>query len=415
MIDPMKYTYHLVLATEKGDQNDITNFVEDLGWEEQENELASRLSCTAKNEKTAKGRLSAMAKPGCYVYLYYRYGNGEAKEAMSGRIVEWNPSAKNSSQPLKIKVYDNLYDLQESKDNIFFADGTRTRQMISDFLSRWGVKLAKYTGPNVTHGATKEANKKLGSIILDILKEAKKKGGGDAVIRSVKGNAQVLGVGENDPIYHFEESENLTSVSHRISTAGMVTRVKVLGEEDDDGRRPIEATVDGKTEFGIRQEILIRGTDESIEDAKKAAEETLEEDGEPTEEIEIVSPDIPEIRKGDIVHVKMSTGKGYYQVLSIAHDCDQKEMSMNLKKTKVKAESGDSADKGKGTYSVGDTVNFHGGTHYVASDSSQGYSVSAGKAKITYTNPGSAHPWHLETLNWAETHVYGWVDDGSFD
>ena len=120
MIDPLKYSYYLVLVTEKKKKYDITNFVEDLGWEELENELAARLSCTVKNDKTTKGRISSLSKPGCYLYLYYRYKTGTAQEAMRGRIVEWNPSAKSSSQPLKLKAYDNLYDLQESEDCVCF-------------------------------------------------------------------------------------------------------------------------------------------------------------------------------------------------------------------------------------------------------------------------------------------------------
>ena len=39
MVDPLKYSYYLVLVTEKKKKYDITNFVEDLGWEELENEL----------------------------------------------------------------------------------------------------------------------------------------------------------------------------------------------------------------------------------------------------------------------------------------------------------------------------------------------------------------------------------------
>ena len=43
-------------------------------------------------------------------------------------------------------------------------------------------------------------------------------------------------------------------------------------------------------------------------------------------------------------------------------------------------------------------------------------SVGAGKAKITIKGgSGKAHPWHLVTQNWNQTHVWGWVDDGSFD
>ena len=36
------------------------------------------------------------------------------------------------------------------------------------------------------------------------------------------------------------------------------------------------------------------------------------------------------------------------------------------------------------------------------------------KAKITIINKGSAHPYHLVTEGWSRTHVWGWVDEGSF-
>ena len=69
------------------------------------------------------------------------------------------------------------------------------------------------------------------------------------------------------------------------------------------------------------------------------------------------------------------------------------------------------------TYSVGDVVWFNGGRHYVSSyPGATGYGVSAGYAKITIANgSGGAHPWHLVTTNWSQTHVYGWVDAGSFE
>ena len=209
----------------------------------------------------------------------------------------------------------------------------------------------------------------------------------------------------------------MISVSHKISTSGMVTRVKILGEADDDKRRPVEATVDGQTKYGIRQKIITRAKDDSLDEAKKTAKETLEDDGKPKEEIKVVTIDMPVIRKGDIVHIKMSTGSGYYWVKAITHDCDKMEMTMSLKKTKLKSSSssGSGNKKKTGDFSVGDTVNFHGGTHYVSSDASSGYQVAAGKAKITHSNPGSAHPWCLEGLDWSVTHLCGWVDEGRFD
>lgn len=417
MIDPLNYSYHLVLVTEENKKYNITDFVEDLGWEELENELAARLSCKTKNDKTTKGRISSLAKPGCYLYLYYRYKNGTSNEVMRGRIVDWNPSAKSSSQPLQLKAYDSLYDLQESEDCVYFSSGSGTKQIIQNLFSRWNIPIGKYTGPDVAHGAIKEDKKKLGTMVKDILDEAKKKGGGDSVIRSVQGKAQILSIGSNKNIYYFAETENLTSVSHKISTSGMVTRVKILGEANDDERRPVEATVDGQTKYGIRQRILARGNDESIDDAKKEAQEIIDDEGKPKEEIKVVSIDVPIIRKGDIIRLKMSTGSGYYWVTAVTHDCDKMEMTMSLKKTKLKSSSSGNKNSSSksGSYSIGDTVNFHGGLHYVSSDASSGYQCSPGKAVITHSNPGSKHPWHLENVNWNETHVCGWVDDGSFD
>ena len=224
-MDPLKYSYGVLLVSEDKQVYDITNFIENLGWEENENELAARLSFTAKNDNTSKGRLSSLAKPGCYVYLYARYANGAASERMRGRIVEWNPSAKSREEILKIKAFDTLYDLQESKDNVYFSSGASTRKIITSILSKWNISLSAYTGPNVKHGTIKEEKKKLGSMLTEILKEAKKKGGSEAVIRAVKGKVQVLKVCTNKKMYYFYETENLTSVSHKISTAGMITRV----------------------------------------------------------------------------------------------------------------------------------------------------------------------------------------------
>ena len=104
---------------------------------------------------------------------------------MRGRIVEWNPSAKSREEILKIKAYDTLYDLQESKDNVYFSSGASTRKIITSILSKWNIGLSAYTGPNVKHGTIKEEKKKLGSMLTEILKEAKKKGGSEAVIRAV--------------------------------------------------------------------------------------------------------------------------------------------------------------------------------------------------------------------------------------
>lgn len=414
MVEPIRYRYKLLLITEKGKHLDISGLVEDLSWEEPEKELAARITFYAKDDKTSKGRLAALAKPGCYVYVMYTYKDRKVKEAVRGRIVEWDTSAKASTERLKIKAYDDLYDLQESSDDVYLSAGVGTETAITQVLGGWGIRIGEYTGPDVTHGRLVYKNEKLGSIISKILDEAKKKGGGRGILRGVKGKVNVSRMGDNKKIYHFSEREDLISVSHKISTVGMVTRVKVIGREDDDERRPVGAVVDGQTGYGIRQKIVTRGSDESLDDAKRAAQEILDEDGRPDETRTIKTADIPSVRKGHMIHLKSSAGTGHFHVLGISHDCEDMTMQMDIKKTRPRDQHG---EKGGGDYHVGDIVDFHGGRHYVSSyPGSQGYDVAAGKARITIAGgAGGAHPWHLVTQDWSQTHVWGWVDDGSFD
>lgn len=417
MLEPVKYKYTVILLTEKNQQYDISEYISDLSWEEPEKELSARLSFTAKNDKSSKGWISSLAKPGRYIYLMYSYNGGKAKEALRGRIIEWNPSAKSSSQQLKVKVYDFLYDLQESSDNLYFKSGTRTKSTISQIFKRWKIPMGKYAGPNVKHGKQVYKNKKLGTLVLDVLEEAKKKGADESFVRAVNGKAQVLFYGSNEDVYCFVEKDNLTSASHKITTAGMVTREKVTGEQKNNGRTPVRATVDGKTKYGIRQKMYTRSKDESLKEAKKAAKDILHEDGKPKETIDIKTADIPVIRRGDMVHVSMTTGSGFYWVAGISHDCDDMSMEMNLKKAELKEEDSKKSSKGtkSGQHKVGEIVEFNGGKHYVSSrKGSKGYKAGAGKAKITKVNKGSAHPWHLVTRNWKKSRVHGWVDDGTF-
>lgn len=88
----------------------------------------------------------------------------------------------------------------------------------------------------------------------------------------------MLPKGGNETVYVFKE-DNTQSFNQSISTADLITRVKVVGQADGDGRRSVEATVEGRTEYGIRQRIYSRGSDETVEAAKSAAQEILNNEG----------------------------------------------------------------------------------------------------------------------------------------
>lgn len=61
MIDIANVQYRLVIMDEKGKQYNIKDYVDDLGWEQGEKELSTRISFTTRNEKSTQGLLSSIA------------------------------------------------------------------------------------------------------------------------------------------------------------------------------------------------------------------------------------------------------------------------------------------------------------------------------------------------------------------
>lgn len=92
MIDVANIKYRLVVMTEDKKQYNIKEFVENLGWEENDGELAVRISFTAKNDKTSAGLISSLAKPGCLVGIFASHGSTD-EEVARGYITDWNKSS----------------------------------------------------------------------------------------------------------------------------------------------------------------------------------------------------------------------------------------------------------------------------------------------------------------------------------
>ena len=415
MIDVANIKYRLVVMTEDKKQYNIKEFVENLGWEENDGELAVRISFTAKNDKTSAGLISSLAKPGCLVGIFASHGSTD-EEVARGYITDWKPTLSGNKDKFDVICYDELYNLQESQELIYYSSGIGTKSAITKIFDDWQIPMDKYEGPDVTHGKLAYKTEMLSDVLLDILDDEKKKGGGSAMIRAAKGKVSVIEWGSNTTVYHFE-ADNTKQVSHKKSTSGMITRVKIIGQEDDDGRSSVEAVVNGLTKFGVRQKIYIRGKDDSVSDAQSAAQEIIDEKGHVKEDITVQAPDIPFIRKGDLVHMTVGTLKDYYYVKGIRHDADSGSMTMDLKKAVTEVVNNNQVTKK--SYNVGDIVYFKGGTHYVSSwPGSKGYPAKAGKARI-HLGPnckgnGKAHPWSLIHID-SSSNVYGWVDEGTFE
>lgn len=411
MIDLSKLKYRLILLDETGKQYDLKDVIQDLGWEENENELAVRISFKLVNHGDKKAE--ELCKNGRMVFLMA--GTGETEdEVCRGTLKKWQNTYSFSADQAECTAYDMLHQMDQSQDNKYISSGRTTQPIVMEIAADWGIAIAQYQGPNVAHGKMNFKSKSPAKMLLELLDDAKKKGAGEYLLRSVKGQMYILPVMGNETVYVFRR-DNTVQLSYQESIADMVTRVKVLGQSKSEGSAPVEAVVDGKTEFGILQRIYTRNSDESIEAAKQAAQELINEDGVPDLEITLNLPDVPFVRKGDAIYCdRLELTDGYYRVLSVNHDCDARTMTVKVKKAEP-IQGNLEGQQQSAVYAVGAQVTFLGGTHYVSSDAgAKGYTVrGSGPAKITKIAEGKAHPYHLIHSD-SSCNVYGWVDGGTF-
>lgn len=328
MIDIKNIRYRCAILQPNGIGVDVTELVQSMVWEENEGELAQRATIAFIRRDKAGDELTRLAVPGGYVIIYSNWGEGD-REVFRGVI--WGCTSRDMQKnELAITAYDNLIYLQRSKDYRWYGAGTSCKDMLLGIFRDWGIPVAKYDGPTVALGKKVFKGQTLADMVLEVLDDAKKRGAGQYIVRSSQGKVEIIPRGSNKTIYIFSEGENVMAAGYDVDLGDLVTRVKIIGQEDKNERAPVEAVVDGKTEFGILQEVIQRSQDNSLAAAKQAAQEILNEKGTPRQTRQISAPDLPFLRKGDKVYIQTRIFSGYYYVLSIQHDATRKEMSVEV-------------------------------------------------------------------------------------
>ena len=326
-VDLSTVQYYVSAILADGSTVTLETVAENIAWEENRNELAVRLNLTLRDIPHQGKRLSQALALCTAIYLYADWGAGK-KEVFRGTVWEWEHSQIADDQ-IVLTCYDQLYYLQKSSDNRYYPQGTGTSTIIQDIMNSWGVPLGRYAGPNINHEKILYKNKTIAAMLTETLEDAVEHGGSEAVIRASEGKAEIVSVGSNEEIYGFSADTNLIQSKDRYSMANLITRVVIVGKEDDEGRTKVETTVDGRTEYGILQAIQSIGSG-TVDDAKKAADKTLKDKGQPTRTVTLQSPDFPLIRKGDRIHVKTDLLDGFFIVRGVSHNATAMTMQMEV-------------------------------------------------------------------------------------
>lgn len=174
MINVNNVSYTVIVITEKKLQLNITQAVEELGWEENEDELAMKIHFNMYNALYNKERISSLVKINSIVAVKAYWGSGKGIVAM-GNIVECERKVSKSDDIFNVVAYDNLFNLQKSSDNVYFAAGKKTKSVLTAIFESWGITISKYTGPDVAHKKILFKNKRLGDTFGKFLTKLRKK------------------------------------------------------------------------------------------------------------------------------------------------------------------------------------------------------------------------------------------------
>ncbi len=313
--------------TETGAVHDLTPALLDLSWEEQEGELAQRAKIMLLNFKIGASYLMQLVKINCILRIWSDWGAGRQK-VFEGTIWDWDYKSVQNKE-LSVLAYDPMIRLLKSEDILYFSAGMSTPAILESVCGEWSVPLDYKWDKQITHTKKVFNSMAVGDIIISLLEEVRQQTGERYALYYKDGKLTVSGLGKNTEVYRLD-SRNSISTSDKLSADHLVTRVKIFGKADDEGRSNVEATVDGNLKFGVWQKVIRRDADKDLGTARADAQTMLKEYGKPTEEIQVNAPDLPFMRRGDLVEVSAGNLIGMFYVMGISHNAKQKTMTIRL-------------------------------------------------------------------------------------
>ena len=361
MIDLTKVDYRLTLLPPNGSKIDITNLIDSCIHEEMDGEMSARVSVQMKNVKRADGWIHQHVFLDKRLILEATDGNGW-KELFRGSIKRWKTIAEKHT--VKFTAYDPSFNAMISKEHYFFPAGMKADASIKQIAAEQGIPLGRIDGPGIPLGR-KMYNSYIGDTIGSRLKEARQKGAGRFIPRSTAGKFEIVREGTNKIVYELTDL-TVNNSSDERSIENLVTKVKIYGNEpkpkpkkkkklargekrekakvkavttatvkkedpNKDKRPKISVTVNGDTKFGVIQEVLYSSNFDNMAAAKAAANEILEEKGKPEITRPLVHPDIPWVRKGDLIKIDSGTIKGDCIVESVSRSSETRMMTLKLR------------------------------------------------------------------------------------
>jgi hypothetical protein len=416
MIDISTIYYDVELITENGTRYLLNDALIHLEWEENIRELAQRATLTVANFKIGTTFLHSLAKINCVIQIHAKWNGGGKQLMFDGTIWEWHYVSATNKE-LTLTCYDRLIRLQQSKDFKYYSAGMTTQAIIGDICGDWGVPFSYRWAHSLTHEKTIFNGIKISDMIIQLLEEVTQKTGEKYIVMFRGGQLQIIDYGTNNPVYRLDPT-NTISTSDKLTINDLVTRVKVLGKQDNDGRAPVDALVDGDTRFGVLQEIIRRDSDKTIEAALAEANALIKQRGKPEEITQINVPDVPPIRKGDRVEISAGNLIGHFFVEGVTHMATTRRMALMISRhstiptvstteqltqpTQTGVSGGGGAGGSSPVFEKGDEVILNGPAYTYSSGGAVNRTYTNYRSIVTVVAPLDRYaPFHIGAVGWA--------------
>ena len=393
---------------------DVSQFVIKAVWSGRRGKAARTIEVTLMDSETFNGigtKINVGEGQTCVLY-----DTGANITLFQGLIMS---ERYNTKRQLVLKAYDVGVWLSNNKDSFTYNNKTAD-QIVRDCLSRLNIPAGTIEGTGFVIGELVKKGTTYWDVIEDALSQTYLSTGKRYYVYSSEGRVHLILRKPTTEMPIIELQTNVEQYDYTRSIENTRTRLKMVTGKGTVKRT--ETVDDLEKKIGVFQEF--ESVDEKISDADldKRAKEFRTEKGIVGQTLTVTVTGYSRIKSGSTVYVRLDT-LDIKRMMYVEEDTHTFEngkhtmkLTMSFEAVKNEQAAPQTTSKKK-SYKVGDVVNFHGGTHYVSSyPGARGYKVSAGPAKITIMNgSGKAHPWCLVTTDWSKTHVWGWVDDGTFD
>ncbi len=320
--------YSCIVVTQENGKYDFSNILIRLDLTARKKQLAQCAKVKCINVKRGDKHLNSLISVRDRIYIYA--DDGETKDEVFRGFIWTVNYASETEKELTFTCYDNLIYFQESDDSRYFPSGYSSKTICQNICGSWGIML-EYSYSSIVHGKLKLDGSLSDIILTHILEKVRQQTGERYVMRSEKDIVKIMPVGQNTTVYGLKTKENVLSTKSEVTMDGMITKVLILGEADEDGQSKVEAVVAGETaRYGTLQKIQKKDGTTELADAQKEAGQIIKDKGKPTRTFEVEAMDIPWLKLGDKVRVSAGNLLGDYLAVGVSHSVTDTEKTMRV-------------------------------------------------------------------------------------